>query len=197
MPKTLTESDFKSAALWLEVPVAAVKAVATVESAGAGFLPDGRPKILFERHIMYRKLSEKLGKSKADALASQHPDIVNPKSGGYQGGSKEHDRLAQAVAIDRECALQSASWGGFQIMGFHWKTLGYASIQAFVNAMYKSEGEQLDAFSRFIKADPAMHRALKALDWAEFARRYNGPGYAANKYDIKMSQAYKAAGGGA
>ena len=130
---------------------------------------------------MYRKLSEKLGKANADAIASKNPDIVNPKSGGYQGGSKEHDRLGQAAAIDRECALQSASWGGFQIMGFHWKTLGYDSIQAFVNAMYKSEGEQLDAFSRFIKADPGMHRALKALDWAEFARRYNGPGYAANK----------------
>ncbi len=191
MPTVLTDSDYKSAALWLGVPFAAVKAVATVESAGSGFLSDGRPKILFERHIMYRQLSDKLGKAQADALARKHPDIVNSETGGYIGGSKEHDRLGKAAEIDRECALQSASWGSFQIMGFHWKRLGYATVQAFINAMYKGEPDQLDAFSRFIKTDPALHRALKALNWADFANGYNGKAYAKNQYDKKMSDAYK------
>lgn len=197
MPKSLTDEDFKAAAQSLGVPTAAVKAVASVESAGAGFLSDGRPKILFERHVMYSQLSTALGKAKADALASKHPDIVNPKAGGYSGGAKEHDRLGQAAALDRACALSSASWGAFQIMGYHWKSLGYASQQAFINAMYASEADQLDAFVRFIKADPVLVRALKALDWAAFARRYNGPAYAKNQYDRKMSEAYRAAGGGA
>lgn len=197
MPQTLTDSDYKSAALWLGVPVAAVKAVASVESAGAGFLPDGRPKILFERHVMYRQVSAKFGKARADALAAANPDVVNKTSGGYLGGAKEHDRLALAAAIDRDCALQSASWGGFQIMGYHWKGLGYESLQAFINAMYRSEGEQLDAFSRFIKADPGLHKALKALDWKTFASIYNGSAYAKNQYDKKMSDAYKRAGGAA
>lgn len=196
MPNSLTETDYKSAAHSLGVPIAAVKAVASVESAGAGFLSDGRPKILFERHVMLAQLAEKLGAGKANDQASKTPDIVNAKAGGYDGGAKEHDRLGRAAAIDRECALSSASWGAFQIMGYHWKSLGYASLQAFINAMYASEAAQLDAFVRFIKADPVLLRALKALDWAAFARRYNGPGYAKNQYDVKMSKAYRAAGGG-
>lgn len=195
MPISLTETDYKSAAQSLGVPIAAVKAVASVESAGAGFLSDGRPKILFERHVMYARISEKLGAAKAKDLASKHPDIVNPKAGGYDGGPKEHDRLGRAAEIDRECALCSASWGAFQIMGYHWQSLDYPSLQAFINAMYASEAAQLDAFVRFIKADPVLLRALKALDWAAFARRYNGPNYAKNQYDVKMSKAYRAAGG--
>lgn len=197
MPNSLTETDYKSAAQTLGVPTPAVKAVASVESAGAGFLSDGRPKILFERHVMYAQLSAKLGKAKADQLAAKHPDIVNPKAGGYDGGAKEHDRLGRAAEIDRECALSSASWGAFQIMGYHWKSIGYATLQGFINAMYASEAAHLVAFIRFIKADPVLVRALKALDWAAFARRYNGPGYAKNQYDLKMSKAYQAAGGGA
>lgn len=191
MPKpTITESDYQAAARLLSVPVAAVKAVARVEATGSGFLMD-RPKILFERHIMLRELRNKLGEDKADEMAITYPDIINKQAGGYLGGMKEHERLDRAAKIDRECALQSASWGMFQIMGFHWRALGYPSLQAFVNAMYESEGAQLDAFIRFIKADPALHRALKNLNWAEFARRYNGPNYAANNYDKKMSDAYK------
>lgn len=195
MPQTLTDSDYKSAALWLGVPVAAIKAVASVESAGSGFLPDGRPKILFERHVMFRQVSSKLGRAKAEAFAKANPSLVNETAGGYLGDAKEHDRLGQAANLDRDCALQSASWGKFQIMGYHWKALGYESLQAFINAMYKSEGEQLDAFSRFIKVDSRLHQALKALDWKTFASIYNGPGYAKNQYDKKMSDAYKRAGG--
>jgi hypothetical protein len=197
MPNSITETDYKTAGQTLGAAVSAIKAVASVESAGAGFLPDGRPKILFERHVMYAQLSDKLGKTKADQLASKHPDIVNPVSGGYSGGAKEHDRLSRAAEIDRECALSSASWGAFQIMGYHWKSLGYASQQAFINAMYASASAQLDSFVRFIKADPALLRALKALDWKAFARRYNGPAYAKNQYDTKMSDAYRKFAGGA
>jgi hypothetical protein len=145
---------------------------------------------------MYSQLSAKFGKAKADQLATKHPDIVNPKSGGYSGGAAEHERLGRAAAIDRECALSSCSWGAFQIMGYHWKGLGYASQQAFINAMYASESQQLDAFVRFIKADPVLVRALKALDWPAFARRYNGPNFSRNQYDKKMSNAYNKAAGG-
>ncbi|WP_262919099.1 N-acetylmuramidase family protein [Niabella hibiscisoli] len=52
MPKPiLTEKDFQDAARQLNCEVAAIKAVAEVESKGDGFLPTGEPKILFERHI--------------------------------------------------------------------------------------------------------------------------------------------------
>lgn len=181
---TLVDSDYKQAADTLGVEVACVKAVTKVESRGSGFLPSGVPVILFERHWMYKLLKAKTGKEPV------LNDVVDPKAGGYLGGVKEHARLDKAVAIDRECALQSASWGLFQIMGFHWKALGYGSVQQFVNAQYASEAKQLDTFVRFIKINPGMHAALKAKDWAKFAKLYNGPAYAKNNYDVKLAQAY-------
>lgn len=190
MPKSLTLTDYQNAANQLGVPVAAVKAVTEVESLGAGFLNDGRPKILFERHVFRKRLIEK-----GVSVQNTPTDIVNAAAGGYQGGVKEHDRLERAAKIDRDAALESASWGMFQIMGYHWKTLGYPTLQAFINVMYKDEASQLDAFVRFVKADNRLLRALKSQDWATFARIYNGPNYAANKYDTKLAAAFKRAGG--
>lgn len=187
----LTEADFKAAALWLDVPVAAVKAFEEIESRGDGFLPDGHPVVLFERHIMYRRTKAKYGFTRADALVKRYPDLINPKAGGYGKTSEQPGRMARAAElIDRECALESASWGLFQIMGFHWQALGYQTLQAFINNMYHSEADQLEAFVRFIKINPAIHKALKAGDWAAVARGYNGPNYEINKYDTKLADAF-------
>lgn len=185
----LTSQDYQRAAELLGVPCAAIQAVAEVESAGAGMLPDGRPKILFERHVFRRLLLEKRGK--VDDLPA---DLVNSVAGGYSGGAAEHDRLARAANIERECALQSCSWGAFQIMGYHWKLLKYPTLQAFINAMYRGDAAQLEAFVRFIQANSALVKALRALDWAAFARGYNGPGYAINNYDKKMAAAFSRVG---
>ncbi|QMV32639.1 endolysin [Ralstonia phage Cimandef] len=193
MPQTskqLTADDYARAATALGVPVAAVKAVTEVESNGKGFLPDGRPLILFERHIMRRQLVAAGHAMDAARYNLTDPNIVNSKPGGYVGGAGEWDRLARAIEINRPAALESASWGLFQIMGFHWKLLGFASVQAFVNAMYTSEGAQLDAFVAFVKANPNLLRALRAKNWPDFARGYNGPNFAANKYDTKLAAAY-------
>lgn len=180
----LTEIDYRNAAVTLGVEIACVKAVTKVESRGSGFLPSGEPKILFERHWMYKLLKAKTGKEPTLS------EVCNPKVGGYQGGAAEHIRLNTAVTIDRECALQSASWGLFQIMGFHWKALGYESVQAFINDQYASEGKQLGTFVKFLQINPGMLAALKSKDWAKFARLYNGPDYAKNSYDTKLAEAY-------
>lgn len=186
--KLLTMQDLQRAADALGVPLASVQAVNEVESRGKGFLPDGRPVILFERHIMYRQL--RAAGRDADALAQRYPAVINPARGGYAGGATEHMRLGQASGIDADCALESASWGAFQIMGFHWASLGYGSVQDFASDMRESEGHQLQAFIRFILADTALHKALKARKWADFARGYNGPAYKENLYDVKLARAY-------
>lgn len=185
----ISDEAFASVAQMLGCEEAAIRAVAEVESSGSGFLPDGQPKILFERHIFRREL-QKRGYD-TDAWEAREPNLVNAKPGGYWGGAREHDRLAAAVAYHREAALSSASWGRFQIMGFNWKAAGYPSLQAFINAMYASEDQHLVAFARFIMAHPPMQEALRNKDWAEFARRYNGPAYARNQYDVKMQRAYE------
>ncbi len=195
----LKNTDLVNAARRLDVPLAAIYAVNEVESKGRGFLDIGKPVILFERHIMYRQLSKVRHESenhadlkrRADQLAAAHPAIVNPKGGGYVGGSAEHQRLGSARVLHDVAALESASWGAFQIMGFHWERLGYASVQDFVATMSVDESQQFDAFVRFIETESALYKALKARKWAEFARLYNGPDYQRNLYDIKLQRAYE------
>lgn len=179
---------YTAAAKQLGWSVAAVRAVAEVESSGDGFLNSGEPKILFERHIFHRFL-KKAGKD-INFLQGQHPDIVNSKPGGYLGGHAEHERLARAVEIDRTIALQSASWGKFQIMGFNYRSCGYEELQDFINDMYGDESGHLRAFIGFIKHHPRMLKAGRDRDWKTFAKEYNGPAYAKNQYDKKLAKAY-------
>lgn len=187
--RTLGHADLERAAVQLGVDVASIYAVNQTESRGCGFLEDGRAVILYERHIMYARLQQ----TGADVatLAARYPNLVNPQRGGYAGGTAEYVRLKNARNLDDTCAIESASWGLFQIMGFHWQALGYASAQAFMDAMNRSEGDQLDAFVRFILADADLLKALQARKWADFARRYNGPEYKTNLYDVKLARAYE------
>lgn len=184
MKPLLSEQDFERAAKSIGCEVAAIKAVCQVEAPNGGFLPDGRPTILFERH----KFSQFSG-GKFDA---SNPDISNPKAGGYgAAGANQHERLGRAAVLDRDAALKAASWGKFQIMGFNFGAAGFKDLQSFINSMYRSEGAQLDAFVAFIKTE-GLADELRDRRWADFARRYNGPSYAINRYDTKLAAAYAA-----
>lgn len=197
--KLLRNSSLVAAAGRLGVELAVIHAVNEVESSGSGFLANGKAKVLFERHVMHQRLAmvRDEGDDKAallrhaNELATLYPMLINTKPGGYQGGVAEHQRLAQARAIDALCANESTSWGAFQIMGYHWERLGYASVDEFVQLMSQDENHQFEAFVRFIEADPALHKALKAKKWATFAKAYNGPHYARNLYDVKLERAYE------
>ncbi|SFB30761.1 N-acetylmuramidase domain-containing protein [Azotobacter beijerinckii] len=194
----LKQRDLEQAAERLGLPLASVLAVNRVESKGEGFLPNGKPAILFERHVMRERLLEHryvlpgLASPEAtvESLETRYPGLVNTRPGGYAGGVAEHQRLASARQIHDTAALESASWGLFQIMGYHWQRLGYARVQEFAHAMAESEARQLEAFVRFVEADPALHKALQGRRWAEFAKRYNGPAYGKNLYDVKLARAY-------
>lgn len=197
--KLLKHSDLVQASQRLGVPVAAVYALNEVESKGRGFLDNGKPVILYERHVMYARLQlvrsstddqERLHQ-RAEQLAKQAPSLVNPKTGGYIGGTAEHQRLAQARQLDEQSALESCSWGAFQVMGYHWQRLGYANIQEFVAAMNRSEADHLDAFVRYVEADANLLKALKAQKWATVAKLYNGPNYQRNLYDVKLERAFE------
>lgn len=188
-PQLLSEADLLKAAATLEVPVASVRTINAVESRGSGFLPNGRAVILFERHKMYQFI--KAAGLDADALAVKYPNLVNPKRGGYSGGTAECLRLDMAMQIHAESAIAATSWGLFQIMGMHWQKLGYESAAAMMLAMGESEGQQLDAFVRFVQNDEALHKAIKAKKWADVARLYNGPAYKENLYDIKLARTFE------
>ncbi|MFL0682965.1 putative peptidoglycan binding protein [Algoriphagus aquaeductus] len=194
--KFLSEQDLKDFAQKHQLELPAVKAVNEVESSGKGFLIDGKPKILFEGHIFWKQLQERgfnpnliSNPSNSDVLYSRWTKSH------YIGGPREYDRLEKAASLlpdpkVREAALASASWGSYQIMGFHAKKLGYASVQEFVDQMYIHERNQLEAFGRYITVFGCIQH-LKAKNWAKFAHCYNGPAYAQNKYDIKLENAYR------
>lgn len=179
----LTQADYQRAALIIGCEPAVIRAVAQVEAAGDGFLKDGRPKILFEAHI-FSRLTQHRFDLEHSTISSR---VWNAAL--YRGGEREHDRLAKAIALDRVAALQSASWGKFQIMGFNFRRCGFASVEAFVEAMKKSEGEHLTAFCHFVQS-MGLADELQRRDWPGFARAYNGPQYALNRYDAKLEQAY-------
>jgi hypothetical protein len=94
------------------------------------------------------------------------------------------------MQLDRNAALQSASWGMGQIMGENFKTAGFTTVEEMVTAMVNSENDQLLAGANFMRAN-GMGEPLRQHDWAGFARRYNGPDFAGNDYDGKLHQFYQ------
>ncbi|MBS2782730.1 N-acetylmuramidase domain-containing protein [Aeromonas salmonicida] len=186
----LTINHMQEGADLLGLPLATMATVAQVESIGEGFTQDQRPVVLFERHVFYKQLTKHQGKATANQLAASYPNLVNPKRGGYAGGAVEWERLQLAISLHRDAAIESASWGMFQIMGYHWQALGFASASDWMGAMQRSEVDHLTALCRFIQQDLAMHKALQGRKWADFARRYNGPAFKDNDYDTKLAKAY-------
>src|SRR5215469_5642336 len=178
----LTADGLNEASASLNVAQAELWSVISVETSGSGFLADRSPKILFERHVFHRLTN---GQFDAD-----DPDISQPSAGGYgPGGSHQYDRLAAAIAFDRAAALQSASWGLGQVLGENFQTAGFRDVEAMVQSMVASEDNQFAAMAAFMKSNGLDH-PLRDHDWAGFARRYNGPNFAANNYDGLLADAF-------
>jgi hypothetical protein len=179
----LTRASFEEVAGRLGCEWEAAAAVAEVESGPlGGFAADGRPVILFERHLFSRKTNSRFDAS--------HPNISNRTPGGYPRTQAERwGQLELAYSLDPEAALQSASYGRFQVLGQNFANLGMANAHEYVSKLAKSEKDQLEAFEGFVRAN-GLADELQRKDWAGFASRYNGPGYAANQYDTKMANAY-------
>lgn len=178
----LTEKDWREAADAIGCEVAAIKAVAKVESPRGAFLPSGEPSLLFERHKFSGHTGHRFDRS--------HSDISNPKPGGYGTYAEQHQRMQKAADLDRKAALMSASWGRFQILGENYEQAGFASLQDFVNAMYANERAQLKAFVAFILGDPRLAKSIRHKEWSDFARVYNGPAFKKYSYDTKLAAAY-------
>ena len=176
----LSQTGFDTAHVVLGGDTASLWSILTVETAGFGFLQDKRPKILFERHVFSKRTSRKFDAS--------NPDISNPVQGGYSTtGVGEYARLARAMVLDRTAALESASWGLGQIMGYNAKSIGYPGVEAMVAAFKDGEDAQLAGTASFIAANPPLANAFKDGLWARVAFYYNGPKYAKNNYDTKLA----------
>jgi peptidoglycan hydrolase-like protein with peptidoglycan-binding domain len=153
----------------LGVPLVVLWAVLGVETSGCGFLPDRRPKLLFERHVFHRLT--------AGRFADAAPSVSAPAPGGYErerGAAWQYERLARAWSLDAAAALASSSWGLPQIMGFNAAAAGFEDAAHMAAAFADSEDAQLGALAAFL-AERALVAPLARRDWRTFALRYNGP----------------------
>lgn len=166
----------------------ALWALIGVETRGFGFLPDRRPKILFERHVFNGRTGGRYRHS--------HPDLSDPKPGGYLGGAAEYQRLKRAMLLDRRAALESASWGLGQVMGFNARRVGYSDVEAMIDAFAESEDEQLLGCAKFIYTRKDLLQAYRRQNWRTVAFFYNGSDYAKRGYDKKLKTIFDAFAGG-
>ncbi len=180
---TLTEEDFLEVAEELGVEVAAIKAVVLIE-AGAkmeGFWAPGIPVINFDQSMYSRYRSKAIDKKGAKG------ESVPKGLKGY--ALKEWTQLINARKVNAQGANMGTFWGMFQIGGFNYKLCGCESVDEMVRLMCYSEREQLELFAAFI-TNAGMLPALKAKNWAQFARKYNGASYAKRGYHTRMANAY-------
>lgn len=185
----ILESDYLWAAEFLGISPASLKAVVEVETSGSGFIVPGKPSILFEGHLFWKALKNK--GIDPEEVAKTDPDLCYKTWTKiyYKKGISEWDRFERAKKIQEECAIGSASFGIFQILGQNYKACSCESVFEFYDKVCESEFNQFVLGIEFIRNN-GLHKYLKNLDWESFAKKYNGPGYKANQYDTKLERAY-------
>lgn len=176
-------SEIASFARRLNITEKQMRAIATVESGGAAFDNQGRPKILYERHIFHRRTAGR---------HSTQP-FSNPSAGGY--GESSWNKLAAAACVNPLEAFAACSWGKFQVMGFHAAALGYGAPLELAWTTVLSEVGSYELLCRFIQvnglADEARLLGPNPNDCRPFARAYNGSGYERNDYHAKLARAMR------
>jgi hypothetical protein len=192
-PETLAAVREKAAEF--NVPAGNLAAMVEVESAGLVFATvngEPRPLILFEPHVFYRRLK---GEERDRAVAA---GLAYPSQGKKPYPKTQDERWGQvetAALISSEEAYQSTSYGVGQVMGYHWKALGYESLQAFLDTMFSGVGGQIDAMLRYCHANHLMDE-LRDGRWLALARGYNGPKFA-KSYGAKLERKARQFGGSA
>lgn len=174
----------------LHIEPEALLAFIEVESAGQVFATvKGAqvPLIRWEGHYFDRLVKQNArAQARAEGLASPTAQAIKNSS----DQAKRYAMLDRAKAIDYDAAVMSASWGLLQVMGEHWKVLGYKSAKDFEQQVMSGFKGQLDAGVRYLEkfnvVDP-----IRRKDWSAAARIYNGKNYKKFEYDTKMAAAYK------
>jgi hypothetical protein len=163
-----------------------VRAVAIAESSknafreykGLGIFPTLR----FEPH-WFNKYEKK----------SPMPFTNNGKGFSSLVSETNHVAFIKASKININAAIKGTSFGKFQIMGFHFKKLGFKNPEEFLESMKSLEG-QYDAFIRFIMSNKRLRNVITKdiptrTDFEVFARAYNGSGNV-NVYSKRIERAY-------
>lgn len=163
---------------------AALAAFIEVESGGKGFdSATGKILIQFEPHYFKKQAPY----APSGAWSVNKVDVQ----------SREWIAFNDAFAKNQKAAMESASIGLGQIMGIHWKRLGYKSVGEMWDDAKKGLERQVWQIAKFIETDKNLQTALRIGDWHKVATIYNGSGYMAiakkygrEPYNLSMAKAY-------
>ena len=175
----ITDQEIATAAAEFGLETASVKAVLAVESGGRGFGTDGKIIIQFEPSWFKRKAPYA-----PSGLWTQNK---------VERQAAEWVAFNDAFAKDANAAMESTSIGLMQVMGFHYRLLGFKTVGDMWDYARKSELNQLRLGLLFIKSNAKMYNALKENNFATFAHYYNGVQYKKFNYDTRLEEAYNKA----
>ena len=163
---------------------AALAAFIEVESGGKGF-DDKTGKILIQFEPIWMKRLAPYTPS--GAWSVNKVDVQ----------SKEWIAFNDAFPKNPNKAMEATSIGLGQIMGFHYKRLGIATVGAMCDDAKKGLERQVWQIAKFIETDKNLQTALKIGDWHKVATIYNGSGYkeiarkyGREPYNLSMAKAY-------
>lgn len=147
-----------------------LKAFIAVESGGRGFAENGKLIIQFEPAWFKRKAPyAPSGKWSLNKIERQ---------------AAEWEAFNDAFKLDPNAAMESTSIGLPQIMGFHYKRLGFDTVGEMWDFFKVSEQNQIECLIVFLCTDPRLYKAVQEKDWHMIAYIYNGAGYAAQAHRL-------------
>lgn len=171
----ITENEYGELSCKFNIPISYIKAIDSVESNGQGFDPT-TGKIVIQFEPSYFKRISKL----VSGLWNTNKVDVQ---------SQEWLAFNDAFYKDANAAMESTSIGRMQVMGVHWKRLGFKSVGEMWDFAKKSEANQLWLGLKFIETDSRLITALRNKDWKTVAYLYNGKNYWIKGYDKKLEAA--------
>lgn len=157
-----------------------LKAVIAVEAGGNGFNQDGSLKIRFEAHLVldaHPNLSRwfALGNVRYLDHFYKFPSYSTLWRRLHTGNQwDEYTALLVAGFQIQNEAFRFCSMGKFQLMGFHFKKLGFDSAIQMFSFMSQSDENDTETGLRFIAADWNLIDSLQKKDLRRFAVGYNG-----------------------
>lgn len=170
--KKLTDGQIAELACKHGYGFAALKAIIDVESGGIGFsTTTGKIIIQFEPHWFQKYTGVRL-------------------ANGVENQTHEWEAFNKAFKLDPDAAMMSTSIGLMQVMGFHYKMLGFKSVGEMWDFAKISEANQVELAIRFIKSNTKLDGALKSKNWPIVAYYYNGELYKKYNYDSRLKESF-------
>lgn len=174
----ITQQDIQTVAKEFNIPPDNLRKVIVVESGGFGF-DKITGKILIQFEPSWFKRLFPMWRNFAGIWANN----------GVERQAQEWVAFNNAFSKNPKAAMESTSIGLGQIMGFHWKKLGFASVGEMWDYCKESEFNQLRLMVKFITLTPKMYKSLQKGDWETFAYYYNGAQYKKFNYANRLKNA--------